>query len=409
MQIGMQTTSTSRQRWARLASNESVAHAISDRGASSQEAKLVALVSLAIRVLPLECAVTPGLSSRLTALMRSRIDFLECALRDVRASQGIAHLHRLELSVVFLRDQLNAVAGARRGLERDIHDLSTKIGELRSKAAYDSEQISWLQDSLAMASHSAAAEQEAATKAREELVWLRESFRCNLSEPERHRVLAAASAPTLPVACKLGRCPAEGPAQPSTSCEIALKAPAILRDDLQCDQRELVVSAASTALHHSYCTSGDGSRPATVLTAEPNANVSRLLTGSELLIILAQTPNANVARLLTGSELLIILAQAAACEGSDVPTACALRGTSSVAVGRMSHMRAPQTARSACVGAVSDPAIVGCYDSGLGSRVVFREQAAPAPFTEARALPLQPAGEGKQSQPAPESSANGPF
>lgn len=328
-----------------------------DCGASSQEARLVALVSLAMRVLPVECAVTPGLSSRLTVLMRGRIDYLESALRDARASQGIAHLHRLESSVLFLRDQLDAAVGARGGLEQDVLDLKTGIAELRSKAACDSEEIAWLQKSLVVASRLAAAEQDAAMRAREELGRQRESFRCNLSEPETLRVLAAAAAPKpLPVAGKLT---GSLPAQQSTSGMIALKAPEMLR--------ELAMSAASSARHHSYCESGDSSRLATASTADPNAHVTRPLTGSEVLIILAQVPNAHVTRSFTGSEVLIILAQAAACEGSGMPTACVLRGTSSVAGGLMSHMHAPQTARSACFGAGSDPAIVGCDDSGLGA------------------------------------------
>ena len=324
--------------------------------ATSQDAKLVSLLSLAMRVLPLECAATPGLSSRLTALLQGRIESLECTLRDVRASQGIALLHGLESSVLFLRDQLDAVVGACGGLEQDVDDLSSEIEELRSKAAYDSEQISWLQESLAVA-RSAAAEQEAALRAREELVRQRESFRRNPSEPERLREPAAATAPRpLPVAghrrSDTGkRCL---PALPSASDTLAPSptAPVTLHDDsyTQRGQRGLVKPSASLARYHSEsdCASGDG-HGSSATTAEPNAPVTWLATESELLQV-------------------VMLAQSAACqpEGSEMPAAP--WGSPGVSVGfaSLSHTHAPQVTRAMCVGAGSNALIAVSSDAGLG-------------------------------------------
>lgn len=320
-----------------------------------QEAKLIALVSLAMRVLPLECAATPGLSSRLTVLLQGRIDSLECTLRDVRASQGIALLHGLESSVLFLRDQLEAVVGACGGLEQDVDDLSTEIEELRSKAAYDSEQITWLQESLAVASRSAAAQQEMSMRAQEELVRLRESFRRNPSEPEGLRAPAAATARRpLPVAGHR-TIKRNLPALPSTGGAVAPTAPVTLRDDTQRGQCKLAMSPVPGPRHHSGSDYG-ADRGTSPSMTELNAPVTVATRG-----------------VVTGCELLVILAQAAACdsESSEVPTASlsAPRGTStgSVDVGHASHTHAPQAARTVGFVAGSDAAIEVRYDSGPGA------------------------------------------
>ena len=160
----------------------------------------VALVSMAMRVIPHSCASVPGLSSHLTSLLEGKIANLEATLRDIYSSQGIARVQGLEDTIAMLLDRITTISGycaevekehhdERAGLEASVQALYDENAALAQLSANKSTHIAWLQAQLLSAQKVIASQKSAAWHSAQELARARVSQRraaggdCGLSLP----------------------------------------------------------------------------------------------------------------------------------------------------------------------------------------------------------------------------------